>query len=141
MRRWAGWVPRVRSVLGVTLALVLLTACGHNGDIRSYLREEFGSSSRAGESETWQNNRPVGTVTAAIVGDREPLARRADGGNEYLRYDDDVVIVSAAPGGGSQILAEDLDSGRYRAGAFAYLGPGFSPGSPVPGDGGPGDSK
>lgn len=130
-----------RLLAGAALAL-LLTACGGSGDVRGYLRDEFGDSARSGESETWQTSSPVGTVTGRIVGARDPLARRADGGNEYLRYDDDVVIVSPAPGGGSSIVAEDLD-GRYRSGGFLFLGPGFSPGSPAAGsgDGGPGDAK
>ena len=133
--------PVRRLLAGSALAL-LLTACGGAGDVRASLRDEFGDAARSGESETWQSPDPVGTVTGRIVGARDPLARRADGGNEYLRYDDDVVIVSPAPGGGSQIVAEDLD-GRYRGGGFAFLGAGFSPGSPASGsgDGGPGDAK
>ena len=124
----------------VVTAVLLLASCGGSGDIRSYLREEFGGSTRTGEAETWQSRDPVGTVTGRIAGARDPIARRADGGNEYLRYDDDVVVVSPAPGGGSTVLAEDLD-GRYRSGGFAFLGAGFSPGSPAAGSGGPGDVK
>ncbi len=77
-----------------------------------------------------------------IVDEDEPAARKADGGNEYLRYNDDIVTVGPAAGGGSNISVEDLD-GRYRGGHFVYLGPGFTPGSPAAGNtsGGSGDAK
>jgi hypothetical protein len=70
-----------------------------------------------------------------------PAARQADGSAEYLRYDDDIVVVSAAPGG-STVVAEDLDS-RYRSGHYRHLGSGFDPGSPAGSysGGGPGDVK
>ncbi len=130
----------MRRLLAGAAAVALLTACGSGGDVRAYLRDELGSSTRQGVAETWQSPDPVGSVTSRLVDAREPLARRTDAGSEYLRYDDDVVVVSGAAGGGSQVLAEGLD-GRYRSGALAYLGPGFSPGSPAEDDGGPGDEK
>jgi Domain of unknown function (DUF4247) len=121
---------------------VVLAGCGSDSDddVRNHLDGAYDRQSTTGDTATYSSNDPVGTTTAAIVDAVQPAERRADGGSEYLRYDDDIVVVSAAPGG-SSILVEDLD-GRYRSGYYAFLGSGFRPGSPASGgDGGPGDGK
>jgi hypothetical protein len=119
----------------------VLTGCGSGSDPRRFLGDTYDLQSSNGDTATYSSPDPVGTTTAAIVDAVRPAERQADGGNEYLRYDDDIVIVSAATGG-SSVRVEDLD-GRYRSGAFIFLGPGFRPGSPAGGggDGGPGDGK
>ena len=116
--------------------LVLLTGCSGSSDIRRFLDDTYQRESSQGDSATYSSDDPVGTTVARIVAHEEPAARQADGGSEYLRYDDDIVIVSAAAGG-STIRIEDLDDG-YRGGAFIFLGPGFTPGSPAGGSGGGG---
>jgi hypothetical protein len=121
---------------------VLLTGCSGSSDIRRFLDDTYQRESSQGDSATYSSGDPVGTTVARIVARKQPAARQADGGSEYLRYDDDIVIVSAAPGG-STIRIEDLDDG-YRGGAFIFLGPGFNPGSPaggLGGGGGPGGVK
>jgi Domain of unknown function (DUF4247) len=133
--------PPVAAVLAVVAAL-LLSGCGSADDIRGYLSERYELHGRSGDTATYNAiGSPVGPTTAAIVGAFPPAARAADGGSEYLRYDDDIVVVSAIPQG-SAILVEDLDDG-YRSGRYRHLGPGFDPGSPAGGDtdGGPGDGK
>ncbi|MGY1603250.1 DUF4247 domain-containing protein [Geodermatophilus sp. SYSU D00815] len=132
-RRWAG---------ALLVALVVLAGCGGSDtQVRGYLDDTFGNGTGSGDTRTYSSPDPVGTVTARIADAVRPAARAADGGNEYLRYDDDIVTVSPATNG-SSIRVEDLDR-RYRSGFFAYLGPGFTPGSPAGGasDGGPGDAK
>ena len=122
--------------------LLLLAACSGSSDIRRFLDQTYDRQSVQGDSATYSSRDPVGTTVSRIVARRQPAARQADGGSEYLRYDDDIVIVSAAAGG-STIRIEDLDDG-YRGGAFIFLGPGFTPGSPAGGSGGgggPGDVK
>ncbi|OUS93435.1 MULTISPECIES: DUF4247 domain-containing protein [unclassified Rhodococcus (in: high G+C Gram-positive bacteria)] len=127
---------RVR--LAPMLLLVLAaTACG--GGVRDYIADTYALQNTAGDAKTYRSKDPVGTTVSSIVADEPPAARKADGGSEYLRYDDDIVTVSAAPGGGSLVRVEDID-GRYRSGGFAYLGPGFNPGSPAGGAGGSGGS-
>ncbi|OZM76683.1 hypothetical protein CFP66_39960 [Pseudonocardia sp. MH-G8] len=120
---------------------LLLGGCGVGNDVRNHLDDTYQLQNRSGDSATYTATSPVGTTVAAIAAAAQPAARQADGGAEYLRYDDDIVIVSAAPAG-STVHVEDLDD-RYRGGFFAYLGPGFNPGSPAGGaiSGGPGDSK
>ncbi|MCZ2860468.1 DUF4247 domain-containing protein [Blastococcus sp. VKM Ac-2987] len=128
-------------VLAALLVAVLLAGCGSGTRIRDFLENTYERTEIVGDASVYASPDPVGTTTEAIVDAVPPAERQADGGNEYLRYDDDIVIVSAAPGG-SSVRVEDLD-GRYRGGFFAFLGPGFRPGSPVGtgGGGGPGDVK
>lgn len=131
--------------LAAVLAAVLLvlTACSNGGDqVRGYLRDTYGAGMRSGDTESWRTPDPIGPVVSGIVGRAQPAARQADGASEYLRYDDDIVVVTPAVGGGSDIRAEDLD-GRYAGGFYAFLGGGFRPGSPAggAGGGGPGDVK
>ncbi|MHA6632013.1 DUF4247 domain-containing protein [Pseudonocardia sichuanensis] len=122
-------------------AALLLGGCGVGDDVRNHLDDSYQLQNSSGDSATYTTTTPVGTTAAAIAAAVPPAARQSDGGAEYLRYDDDIVIVSAAPNG-STVQVEDLDD-RYRSGYFAYLGPGFNPGSPAGGavSGGPGDTK
>ncbi|MGY1915334.1 DUF4247 domain-containing protein [Blastococcus sp. HT6-30] len=131
-------MPRVLAVL---LVAVLLAGCSSGTRVRDFLAGTYDRQSATDDTVVYSSPDPVGTTTAAIADAVPPAERQADGGNEYLRYDDDIVIVSAAAGG-STVRVEDLD-GRYRSGFFAFLGPGFRPGSPVGGggSGGPGDAK
>ena len=133
---------RGRALAAVLVAATLvLGGCGIGNDIDDHLDDTYPVQNRSGDSATYTATTPVGATAAAIAAAVPPAARQADGGSEYLRYDDDIVIVSAAPTG-STIRLEDLDS-RYNSGFFVFLGPGFRPGSPAGGvgSGGPGDSK
>jgi len=130
-----------RSLAWTLLAAVLVLAgCGSGNDVRNFLGNTYALQSRTGDIATYASAAPVGITTSRIVNAVRPATRAADGGSEYLRYDDDIAIVSPAPGGGSTVRVEDLD-GRYRNGFFGFLGPGFRPGSPAGGSGGPGDIK
>ncbi len=130
----------VAGLLGTTL--LLLTGCGAGSDVRAFLADRYRLQDSRGDVATYLSQAPLGTTTAAIAGAVPPAARGVDGGSEYLRYDDDIVVVSGAPDGGSAVRVEDLDD-RYNRGFYAFLGPGFRPGSPAggAGGGGPGDVK
>ncbi|MDK3256841.1 DUF4247 domain-containing protein [Blastococcus capsensis] len=133
-------MPRVLA-LALATVLLLLSGCGSGTRVRDFLDDTYERTEILDDTSVYSSPDPVGTTTAAIADAVPPAERQADGGNEYLRYDDDIVIVSAAAGG-STVRVEDLD-GRYRSGFFAYLGPGFRPGSPAGtgGSGGPGFGK
>ncbi|MGY1848212.1 MULTISPECIES: DUF4247 domain-containing protein [unclassified Blastococcus] len=130
-----------RMVALALAAVLLLSSCGTGTRIRAFLDDTYERTEIVGNAAVYASPDPVGTTTAAITEAVPPAERQADGGNEYLRYDDDIVIVSPAADG-STVRVEDLDE-RYRSGFFAFLGPGFRPGSPVGtgGSGGPGDAK
>ena len=123
--------------VGVLIAaVVLLAGCGVGADIRDFLAETYELQSSSDDTAVYSSPDPVGSTTETIVEAVPPAERAADGGNEYLRYDDDIVIVSAAADG-STVRVEDVD-GRYSRGAFVFLGPGFRPGSPAGGGAGSG---
>ncbi|MBP2367175.1 DUF4247 domain-containing protein [Pseudonocardia parietis] len=125
----------------VLLVCALLGGCGIGTDVRDVIEDRYPLQQRTGDTAVYTSNEPVSSTAAAIAGAVRPAARSTDRGAEYLRYDDDIVIVSPAPAG-STVQVEDLD-GRYRGGAFVFLGPGFRPGSPAAGGfgGGPGGIK
>ncbi|QJY49103.1 DUF4247 domain-containing protein [Pseudonocardia broussonetiae] len=118
-RRWAAGA----------LLLALLTGCGAGSDVRSFLDDTFDEQSESGDTSTYLAAAPVAAAASQITGAVPPAARATDAGTEYLRYDDDIVVVSPASGG-STVRVEDLD-GPYRDGTYAYLGQGFTPGSPA----------
>lgn len=132
---------RARSVATALVAAALVLAgCGFGNDVRDFINNTYVLQSSNDDTAVYASDAPVGPTTSTIVNAVNPAARQSDGSAEYLRYDDDIVIVSAAPGG-STVRVEDLDS-RYRGGFFAFLGPGFRPGAPGTGfGGGPGDVK
>ena len=124
------------------LACGLLGGCGLGADVRDVIDDSYRLQDRTGDTAVYASDDPVGSTTAAIAGAVSPASRATDGGSEYLRYDDDIVIVSPAAAG-STVRVGDLD-GRFSRGGFLFLGvPGFRPGSPAGGTlgGGPGDVK
>lgn len=131
-----------RMVAAIVLGVVALSVAGCGAPVRDWLADTYQLRNSAGDVDTYYSPDPVGTTVTRIVDEMEPAARSADGGREYLRYDDDIVTVGAASGGGSTITVEDL-GGRYSSGGYTYLGPGFTPGSPASGNtsGGSGSAK
>ncbi|MFZ2530323.1 MAG: DUF4247 domain-containing protein [Rhodococcus sp. (in: high G+C Gram-positive bacteria)] len=131
-----------RAVAAVALGAAVLFAAGCGAPVRDWLSDTYELRDRTGGVTTYYSPDPVGTTVSRIVDEREPAARSADGGREYLRYDDDIVTVGSAAGGGSAVTVEDI-GGRYSSGGYAYLGPGFTPGSPAAGNisGGSGGAK
>lgn len=119
----------MRVALVAVVAALLLGGCGIGNDIRNHLDDAYDLQSRRADSATYRASTPVGTTAASIAAAVPPAARQADGSAEYLRYDDDIVVVSPSPSG-STVVAEDLDD-RYRSGHYRHLGSGFDPGSPA----------
>lgn len=132
-----------RAVAVAVAALVaMLVVAGCGSSVRNHISDHYEFHDRRNGVETYHSPDPVGRTVAAIVARDRPVARAADGGFEYLRYNDDIVAVSAAPRGGSIITVEDLQD-RYSSGGYSHLGPGFRPASPAAGysSGGSGSAK
>jgi hypothetical protein len=122
-------VRRALAALVVALAVSGVSGCGAGSSVRGYLDDTFEEQSESGDTVVYQAVAPVAATTQQITSAVAPIERASDAGAEYLRYDDDIVVVSGA-GAASAVRVEDLD-GPYRDGAYAYLGPGFDPGSPA----------
>jgi hypothetical protein len=122
VRRWGA------AALAV-LAAAAVAGCGAGSEVRGYLDDTFTEQDSSGDTTTYLAAAAPGPTAAQITGAVPPLAEESDAGSEYLRYDDDVVVVSPA-GATSTVRVEDVDD-AYCDGAYAYLGPGFTPGSPA----------
>jgi hypothetical protein len=118
-----------RYLAGGAVLLAVLTGCGVGSSVRGFLDDTFDEQSESGDTSTYLAAAPVAAAAAQITGAVPPAARASDGDTEYLRYDEDIVVVGPASTG-STVRVEDLD-GAYRDGTYAYLGPGFTPGSPA----------
>ena len=119
------------AALAGSSVLCLILAASMGRDVRSHVGEQY---------QAYGDNRYTCTGTPAQAANelaqyQEPEARASDRGSEYLRYEDDVAIVGPDGGRPCTVRMESLDEG-YSHGAFIFLGPGFTPGSPAGGSGG-----
>jgi hypothetical protein len=101
-------------------AVLLVAACGSGTAVRDFLSGAYSQQSAVGDTVTYLSGDGVGSTAARIAGSVAPAARASDAGSEYLRYDDDMVVVQPS-GAQSSVRVEDLD-GDYRNGRYAYLG-------------------
>ena len=119
--------------LAATAVLCLVWAASMTPDVRSHVADQYQqySSGRYACDGTPQQ------VATELSEYEEPEARASDRGSEYLRYEDDVAIIGPDGNRSCTVRMEGLDEG-YSGGAFIFLGPGFTPGSPAGGAGGSG---
>ena len=121
------------------LGIVLL-----NKNIASYIASHYHEYSRDANGTRYQCTGSPEQVADTLADYQAPQARADNGNNEYLRYSNNIVIVGPDGNYPCSIRVEGL-SGGYSHGAFIFLGPGFTPGSPSGGaggtPGGPGGTK
>jgi len=106
-----------------------------NNGIRSHLDDTYQQYSSDADGARYECDGSPQVVADEIAESSEPEAQARDGGNEYLRYEDDIVTVGSDGNRPCSIRVEDTDA-RYSSGGFIFLGPGFTPGSPAGGSGG-----
>lgn len=106
-----------------------------NNGIRSHLDDTYKQYSSDADGARYECDGSPQVVADQIAESSEPEAQARDGGNEYLRYEDDIVTVGPDGNHPCSIRVEDTDA-RYSSGGFIFLGPGFTPGSPAGGSGG-----
>ena len=115
-----------------------------NKDIASYIAEHYREYSRDANGTRYACTGSPEDVTDTLADYQAPDARADNGNNEYLRYSNNIVIVGPDGKYPCSIRVESLSAG-YSHGAFIFLGPGFTPGSPSSGSGGrpggPGGTK
>lgn len=123
-------------LLGMSLA---------NKDIRTYVAENYAAYSYGTEATSYECAGSPGEVADQLSDYQQPEERANDRGVEYLRYEDDIVIVGPDGSRACTIRVEDVRGSRYSSGGFIFLGPGFFPGAPSGGaggsPGGPGGGK
>jgi hypothetical protein len=129
----------VGAVVSLIFGIVL-----QNKNIASYIAGHYREYSRDANGTRYACTGSPAQVANALADYQEPEARAANGASQYLRYPNNIVIVGPDGGYPCSIRVEGLGGG-YSHGAFVFLGPGFSPGSPSGGaggsPGGPGGTK
>ncbi|HEY3997031.1 MAG TPA: DUF4247 domain-containing protein [Mycobacterium sp.] len=123
-------VLAVGAVASLVFGIVLL-----NKDIASYIASHYHEYSRDVNGARYVCSGTPEQVADTLADYQEPQARADNGNNEYLRYSNNIVIVGPDGKYPCSIRVESLSAG-YNHGAFIFLGPGFSPGSPSGGAGG-----
>lgn len=133
---------------GLAVAGIACLALGvsmQNRDIRTYVADNYAAYKRSGEVTSYECSGSPTEVADRLADYQSPEARATDKGTEYLRYEDDIVIVGPDGDRPCTIRLEDVRGSRYMGGGFIFLGPGFFPGAPAGGSGGspggPGGTK
>ena len=106
-----------------------------NKNIGSYIASHYHEYARDANGTRYQCTGSPEQVADTLADYEAPEARADNGNNEYLRYSDNIVTVGPDGGHPCSIRVESLSAG-YSHGAFIFLGPGFTPGSPSSGSGG-----
>ena len=113
-------------------------------NIASYIASHYHEYSRDANGTRYACNGSPAQVAETLDDYLEPEADAVSGKNHYLRYANNIVIVGPDGKYPCSIRLENLNAG-YSHGAFVFLGPGFTPGSPAHGSGGrpggPGGTK
>jgi hypothetical protein len=124
--------------------LGLLGLCAAtDGSVRTYIAERYERVPGAGErgSVVYRADESPARVASAIAGRWKPAQRINDPGGFFLRYNNDIVAVTAEGEGGSRIYVDDENRGYARWypyiggswGTFTGRGEGFRGGGPAGG--------
>ncbi|MFN2494757.1 MAG: DUF4247 domain-containing protein [Pseudonocardiaceae bacterium] len=136
---------RVKLILAGLVVVVGLGAIGlavsRTGGVRGYLADNYTRVSGQGDSVVYTSPRNPGTVFEEVRSRHRPADTLVQPSGYYLRYSDDIVVITA-DGPGSRIYLDDEDRGY--AHWFPVIG-GFwgtygGPGETFRG-GGPGSGK
>lgn len=135
----------IAGVLGVAgVACLIFGIILLQKNIASYVAGHYHEYARDVNGTRYQCTGSPDQVADTLADYAEPNARADNGKTEYLRYSNNIVIVGPDGNYPCSIRVESLSAG-YSHGAFIFLGPGFSPGSPSGGaggtPGGPGGTK
>jgi hypothetical protein len=106
-----------------------------NKDITSYIASHYQQYARDANSTRYACTDSPDEVADALADYQAPEARADNDKTEYLRYSNNIVTVGPDGSRPCSIRVESLSAG-YSHGAFIFLGPGFTPGSPAGGAGG-----
>jgi hypothetical protein len=105
-----------------------------NRNIASYIAGHYHEYSRDANGTRYACTGSPADVANTLAKYDNPAARGANGSVQYLRYNN-MVIVGRDGDHPCSIRVEPLSAG-YNHGAYRFLGPGFTPGSPSGSSGG-----
>jgi hypothetical protein len=134
-------VSRNRLVLisiGLALAALVSLLFGVkllDKDIASYIAGHYREYSRDVNGTRYACTGSPEDVADTLSDYQAPEADASNGKTEYLRYGNNIVVVGPDGTRPCSVRVESLGAG-YSHGAFIFLGPGFTPGSPSGGSGG-----
>lgn len=122
------------ALVGVVALVIALT---RTGGVRGYLADTYTQVSRNGDSVVYSSPDSPRTVYDDIRSRHRPADALVEPSGYYLRYSDDIVVVSAAAAG-SRIYLDDEDRGYNRWfpvvggvwGTYRGPGEGFRGGGP-----------
>ena len=130
------------AVGGLLSMFIGIGMLSHN--VKNYVSDNSRAYSQDRDGTNYVCSGSPRSVADKIAAYDPPEARTSDRGTEYLRYDDDIIIVGPQGSRPCTVRVEDIKA-RYSQGSFIYLGPGFSGGSPAGSSGGssggPGGTK
>lgn len=136
---WLAGGLAAASVISLILGIILLQK-----DVGSYIASHYHEYAHDANGTRYLCSGSPGHIADTLAEYQEPEARASAGGNDYLRYSNNIVIVGPDGTHPCSIRVESLNAG-YNHGSFIYLGPGFTPGAPSSGSGGspggPGGTK
>jgi hypothetical protein len=136
---WIAGGLAVAAVIALVFGIMLLQK-----DIDSYIASHYREYSRDVNGTRYVCTGSPEDVADTLAEYQQPEARAENGDSSYLRYSNNIVTVGPDGNRPCSIRVETLSAG-YSHGAFIFLGPGFSPGSPAGGaggsPGGPGGTK
>lgn len=131
----------IAGVLAVAAAVSLVSGITLlNRDIATYIGEHYREESHDVDAKRYLCSGSPKQVADTLTKYKTPAARATHGENEYMRYRRNIVIVGPEGTHPCIIRVQSLNAG-YNHGAFIFLGPGFTPGTPSGGSGGPGGIK
>lgn len=136
---WIAGGLAVAAVVSLVFGTMLLQK-----DIGSYIAGHYREYSRDANGTRYACGGSPEDVADELADYQQPEARADNDKNQYLRYSNNIVTVGPDGNHPCSIRVENLSAG-YSHGAFIFLGPGFTPGSPAGGaggsPGGPGGTK
>lgn len=104
-------------------------------DIGSYVSGQFSQYSSDVNGTRYVCSGDPSDVADQLEDYQDSEARASNNGTEYLRYDDNMLIVGPDGNRPCTVRVEDINAG-YSHGSYLFLGSGFGPGSPSGGAGG-----
>jgi hypothetical protein len=123
------------AALAVGAAICLYLGVTFMPDIRSYIGDNYQQYAGSGDDTRYVCNDAPDDTADDLADQQDPDAQAADRGTQYLRYDDDIVVVGPDGNHRCTIRVEGLGAG-YSQGSFMFLGAGFFAGSPSSSAGG-----